>query len=120
MFSVAMLKKSISKIQWLALFMLFLGVSVVQLQPVDGPVAQSPEESIPTISPLSQTQNPLLGLAAVVASSLCSGYAGKLVKKVFAFYWQYSYNQQTLHSSNPKKLTLILQCTKKYSMKQSL
>ena len=63
--------------------MLFLGVSVVQLQPVDGPVAQSPEESIPTISPLSQTQNPLLGLAAVVASSLCSGFAGKLVKNVF-------------------------------------
>ena len=83
MFSVAMLKKSISKIQWLALFMLFLGVSVVQLQPVDGPVAQSPEESIPTISPLSQTQNPLLGLAAVVASSLCSGFAGKFVKNVY-------------------------------------
>ena len=58
--------------------MLFVGVSVVQLQPVDGPVAQSPEESLPSVSPLkSQTQNPILGLAAVVASSICSGFAGQ-------------------------------------------
>ena len=76
LFSVAMLKKSISKVQWLSLFMLFVGVSVVQLQPVDGPVEQSPEESLPTDSHLSQTQNPFLGLAAVVASSICSGFAG--------------------------------------------
>ena len=76
LFSVAMLKKSINKVQWLSLFMLFVGVSVVQLQPVDGPVPQSPEESLPTQNTLSQTQNPLLGLAAVVASSMCSGFAG--------------------------------------------
>lgn len=76
LFSVAMLKKSISKVQWLSLFMLFVGVSVVQLQPVDGPVAQSAEESLPTQNRSSQTQNPLLGLAAVVASSMCSGFAG--------------------------------------------
>ena len=76
LFSVAMLKKSISKVQWLSLFMLFVGVSVVQLQRVDGPVARSPEDSLPAKNPLSQTQNPLLGLAAVVASSMCSGFAG--------------------------------------------
>ena len=66
--------------------MLFVGVSVVQLQSVGvpvpqssegGPVSQSPEESLPTQqSPLSQTQKPLLGFAAVVASSICSGFAG--------------------------------------------
>ena len=76
LFSVTMLQKSISKVQWLSLFMLFVGVSVVQLQSVDGPVAQSREKTLPTQSPLSQTQNPLLGLAAVVASSMCSGFAG--------------------------------------------
>ena len=76
LFSVAMLKKSIGSVQWLSLFMLFVGVSVVQLQPVDGPVAQAPEETLPTQNPLSKTQNPLLGLAAVVASSMCSGFAG--------------------------------------------
>ena len=76
LFSVAMLKKSIGKVQWLSLFMLFVGVSVVQLQPVDGPVAQSPEETLSTKTHLPQTQNPLLGLSAVVASSMCSGFAG--------------------------------------------
>jgi len=81
LFSVAMLKKSISKVQWLSLFMLFVGVSVVQLQPVDGPVQQSPEESLPTDSHLSQTQNSFLGLAAVVASSICSGFAGVYFEK---------------------------------------
>ncbi|KAL9960076.1 hypothetical protein ACROYT_G033480 [Oculina patagonica] len=81
LFSVAMLKKSISKVQWLSLFMLFVGVSVVQLQPVDGPVPQSPEESLPTQKTLSQTQNPWLGLAAVVASSICSGFAGVYFEK---------------------------------------
>ena len=76
LFSVAMLKKSIGSVQWLSLFMLFVGVSVVQLQPVDGPVSQSPEETLPTQNPLSHTQNPLLGFAAVAASSMCSGFAG--------------------------------------------
>ena len=76
LFSVAMLKKSIGNVQWLSLFMLFVGVSVVQLQPVDGPVSQSPEETLLTQNSLSETQNPLLGLAAVVASSMCSGFAG--------------------------------------------
>ena len=64
-----MLKKSISKIQWFSLFMLFVGVSVVQLQPVTDK-AQSAK------SPSLHSQNPVLGLAAVVASSLCSGFAG--------------------------------------------
>ena len=67
LFSVAMLKKSISKVQWLSLLMLFVGVSVVQLQSVDG-----------ADGPVSQTQKPLMGLTAVVASSMCSGFAGQL------------------------------------------
>lgn len=53
--------------------MLFVGVSVVQLQPVDNPVADKAQS---TKNPSSPSQNPGLGLAAVVASSLCSGFAG--------------------------------------------
>lgn len=71
LFSIAMLSKPINRVQWLSLFMLFVGVSVVQLQPVRGPVSQSPEENT-----LSKKHNPFLGLAAVVASSMCSGFAG--------------------------------------------
>ncbi|XP_068713817.1 UDP-galactose translocator-like isoform X2 [Montipora foliosa] len=80
-FSVTMLRKSISNIQWLSLFMLFVGVSVVQLQPDDRPVTQSPGEAIPTKSPPLHTQNPILGLSAVVASSICSGFAGVYFEK---------------------------------------
>lgn len=76
LFSIAMLSKPINRVQWLSLFMLFVGVSVVQLQPVHGPVSQSPEENISTQNTLSKKHNPLLGLAAVVASSMCSGFAG--------------------------------------------
>ena len=61
--------------------MLFVGVSVVQLQPDDRPVTQSPGEAIPTKSPPLRTQNPILGLAAVVASSICSGFAGSFIGK---------------------------------------
>lgn len=76
LFSIAMLSKPINRVQWLSLFMLFVGVSVVQLQPVNGPVTQSSKEKLSTQNTLSKTHNPLLGLAAVVASSMCSGFAG--------------------------------------------
>ena len=59
--------------QWLSLFMLFVGVSVAQLQPVDHPVAGKAQSTKNLSLP---SQNPWLGLAAVVASSLCSGFAG--------------------------------------------
>ncbi|PFX18667.1 UDP-galactose translocator-like [Stylophora pistillata] len=81
LFSIAMLSKPINRVQWLSLFMLFVGVSVVQLQPVHGPVSQSPEENISTQNTLSKKHNPLLGLAAVVASSMCSGFAGVYFEK---------------------------------------
>lgn len=87
LFSVAMLRKSISKLQWLSLFMLFVGVSVVQLQPVNGLVANSPEETLPTASPIAKTQNPLLGLTAVGASSICSGFAGLSFIKNLKLLW---------------------------------
>ena len=83
LFSVAMLKKTVSKVQWLSLFLLFVGVSVVQLQPVNGPVSQSPEEALMAQNPSSKKHNPILGLAAVVASSMCSGFAGVLKSNSF-------------------------------------
>ena len=68
-FSVVMLNKSLNKLQWLSLFMLFLGVSVVQLQPVDG------SSKTPNQTQVAK-QSPLLGFAAVIMSSICSGFAG--------------------------------------------
>ena len=75
LFSVFMLSKSLSKLQWVSLVMLFVGVSIVQLQPTDLPSSTpKPSESV---EELKVSQNPLLGLVAVISSCLCSGFAGK-------------------------------------------
>ncbi|XP_020908826.1 UDP-galactose translocator [Exaiptasia diaphana] len=86
LFSVLMLNKSLSKLQWFSLIMLFAGVSIVQLQPHDN----SPQ---PTISPtasemLTSTtakvikQSRMIGLIAVIMSCLCSGFAGVYFEKI--------------------------------------
>ncbi|XP_068713807.1 UDP-galactose translocator-like [Montipora foliosa] len=80
LFSVFMLNKSLSKLQWVSLVMLFVGVSIVQLQPTDLPSStQKPSESV---EKLKVSQNPLLGLAAVISSCLCSGFAGVYFEKI--------------------------------------
>lgn len=66
--SVILLKKPLSKTQWLSLVLLFVGVSIVQLQPTD---SGKPKASSSDIK-----QNPVLGVIVVIASSLCSGFAG--------------------------------------------
>ncbi len=71
-FSVVMLKKVLSPLQWVALLLLFVGVSVVQLQPHDSKVS----------SKVATEQNPLLGLVAVIVSCLMSGFAGVYFEKI--------------------------------------
>ena len=59
--------------------MLFVGISLVQLQPTSGSSSQAKEN--PTNESIQEekvSQNPLLGLVAVILSSLCSGFAGKI------------------------------------------
>ncbi|KAL4226881.1 hypothetical protein ACF0H5_014859 [Mactra antiquata] len=70
-FSVIMLRKSLSSTQWIALVILFLGVSIVQLQPENAGQGQSERE-----------QHPLLGLFAVLISCLMSGFAGVYFEKI--------------------------------------
>ena len=68
-----MLKKTLHNAQWGALLMLFVGVAIVQLQngklPSKTPQTSS-DENI-------RKQYPMMGLMAVIASTLCSGFAGK-------------------------------------------
>ncbi|XP_077370363.1 UDP-galactose translocator isoform X2 [Festucalex cinctus] len=70
LFSVLMLKKSLSKVQWLSLLLLFIGVAVVQVQQGDGKEAEK------------ANQNYTIGLAAVVVSCLSSGFAGVYFEKI--------------------------------------
>ena len=69
LFSVFMLSKNLVKLQWVSLVMLFAGVSIVQLQAT----TLSSNKINPSDSEKAQvTQNPILGLVAVILSCICS------------------------------------------------
>jgi UDP-sugar transporter A1/2/3 len=71
-FSVIMLRKQLSKVQWVSLVILMVGVSAVQLQPHDNKVSQK----------INTEQNPMIGLLAVVVSCLMSGFAGVYFERI--------------------------------------
>lgn len=71
-FSVVMLRKVLTKMQWFALVILLIGVATVQLQPHD----------TKTTTKIAQEQNPLLGLVAVCTSCVMSGFAGVYFEKI--------------------------------------
>ncbi|XP_077438953.1 UDP-galactose translocator [Vanacampus margaritifer] len=68
LFSVLMLKKSLSKVQWFSLLLLFIGVAIVQVQQGGSKGAEK--------------ANYAVGLAAVVVSCLSSGFAGVYFEKI--------------------------------------
>jgi len=71
LFSVIMLGKPLSRLQWVALFILFVGVALVQVQPTD-----SSQSKVPV------AQNPMLGLIAVLVQCCLSGFAGVYFEKI--------------------------------------
>lgn len=66
-----MLKKQLSKVQWFALLVLFVGVSIVQMQPGNMNKQKVAVE-----------QNALVGLAAVITACVMSGFAGVYFEKI--------------------------------------
>ncbi|XP_066499608.1 UDP-galactose translocator isoform X2 [Hoplias malabaricus] len=74
LFSVLMLRKSLSRVQWISLLLLFAGVAIVQLEQ-DG---SKQKEAIVS----SANQNYFKGLVAVVVSCLSSGFAGVYFEKI--------------------------------------
>ncbi|XP_013885574.1 UDP-galactose translocator [Austrofundulus limnaeus] len=73
LFSVLMLRKSLTRVQWVSLLLLFTGVAVVQVQQEGNKEA--------SVSDSSQ-QNYTAGLVAVVISCLSSGFAGVYFEKI--------------------------------------
>lgn len=67
-----MLRKTLTQRQWLALVILFIGISIVQLQPENTEQTQATETK----------QRPLLGFFAVIISCLMSGFAGVYFEKI--------------------------------------
>ncbi|XP_054645803.1 UDP-galactose translocator isoform X2 [Dunckerocampus dactyliophorus] len=78
LFSVLMLKKTLTRVQWLSLLLLFVGVSIVQVQQGGNEAEHA-------------NQNYVSGLGAVVISCLSSGFAGvyfeKILKRSSASVW---------------------------------
>ncbi|CAM5173832.1 unnamed protein product [Eretmochelys imbricata] len=72
-FSVLMLRKSLSRLQWLSLLLLFSGVAIVQVEQ-----GQAGGQS----SPGTARQSYVVGLVAVVVSCLSSGFAGVYFEKI--------------------------------------
>jgi UDP-sugar transporter A1/2/3 len=71
-FSVVMLRKALSRVQWLSLVLLLFGVAFVQLQPHDAKASGA----------VYTEQKPLVGLLAVIISCLMSGFAGVYFEKI--------------------------------------
>ncbi|XP_061113171.1 UDP-galactose translocator isoform X3 [Conger conger] len=73
LFSVLMLRKSLSRVQWVSLVLLFAGVAIVQVE-------QEGKQKETTV--LNQNQNYAKGLVAVVVSCLSSGFAGVYFERI--------------------------------------
>jgi len=69
MFSITMLGRQISKTQWMALLVLFVGVAVVQVQNASAGSS-------------SEDQSAVLGFGSVVIACIFSGFAGVYFEKV--------------------------------------
>ncbi|XP_054882692.1 UDP-galactose translocator isoform X1 [Poeciliopsis prolifica] len=73
LFSVLMLRKSLSRVQWFSLLLLFAGVAIVQVQQEGKKEAAVSDAS---------NQNYMVGLVAVVVSCLSSGFAGVYFERI--------------------------------------
>ncbi|XP_028809141.1 CMP-sialic acid transporter [Denticeps clupeoides] len=67
--TVLMLNRSLSRLQWLSVFMLCGGVTLVQWTPAESTKVQV-------------EQSPMMGFAAIAVAVLCSGFAGVYFEKV--------------------------------------
>lgn len=74
-FSVLMLRKSLSRLQWLSLVLLFAGVAIVQVEQQQAGGSSSPGSQ-------RTQQSYSVGLVAVVVSCLSSGFAGVYFEKI--------------------------------------
>jgi len=75
LFSVVMLRKELTKLQWVSLVILFIGIAGVQLQPPG-------DQSSTSGSKPATDQNALIGFLAVAAACVMSGFAGVYFEKL--------------------------------------
>lgn len=81
MFSIALLNKQLTRIKWISLILLSFGVTMVQ---IDSHKSLQTDMLPNTDSATAKReQSVILGLGAVLASSLVSGFAGVYMEKIF-------------------------------------
>ncbi|XP_060769490.1 CMP-sialic acid transporter [Neoarius graeffei] len=67
--TVLMLNRSLSRMQWFSIFMLCVGVTLVQWKPAE-------------LTKVQVEQKPIIGFVAITVAVLCSGFAGVYFEKV--------------------------------------
>ncbi|XP_041263107.1 UDP-galactose translocator isoform X2 [Onychostruthus taczanowskii] len=89
LFSVLLLGTALSRLQWLSLALLFAGVALVQAE--QARAVPPPAALAPSAGPEGPAQSYAVGLAAVAASCLSSGFAGvyfeRLLKRSGGSIW---------------------------------
>ncbi|CEP19395.1 hypothetical protein [Parasitella parasitica] len=81
-FSVVLLGKSLSRDKWLALFLLMIGVTLVQSQSMSASSASTATTASAKDEILMAPQNPFIGFMAVITSCVSSGFAGCYFEKI--------------------------------------
>ncbi|KAL9960077.1 hypothetical protein ACROYT_G033481 [Oculina patagonica] len=79
-FSIALLNKQLTRIKWVSLILLSVGVTMVQ---IDSHTAVTSDLLTNSNNPVKKEQSMPLGLASVLAASLVSGFAGVYMEKIF-------------------------------------
>ncbi|ESO08784.1 hypothetical protein HELRODRAFT_74511 [Helobdella robusta] len=85
LFSVIMLQKKLSKLQWLSLIILTVGVALVQLPTSSTSSSSSSSSAALSSSPLTPVktvQSEVKGFVAVVAACILSGFSGVYFEKL--------------------------------------
>ncbi|XP_027039543.1 CMP-sialic acid transporter-like [Pocillopora damicornis] len=77
-FSILLLNKQLTKIKWISLVLLAIGVTMVQID-----THTSVEAEMSTTSSVKSQQSAFLGFTSVLAASMVSGFAGVYMEKIF-------------------------------------
>jgi UDP-sugar transporter A1/2/3 len=88
--SVVMLRKHLTRLQWVSLFLLFIGVAAVNIQ-ANSPMPAVTKKAINSMSNIlsvtvkpkvAVTQRPIIGFIAVLSACILSGFAGVYFEKI--------------------------------------
>lgn len=81
-FSVVMLNKKLSRTQWVSLFVLFIGVAMIETKTVSSSHKPAEDGEADKASLAVKAEKPLLGFMAILIACCLSGFAGVYFEKI--------------------------------------